>query len=158
MKSFCSGFTLIEMMVTVTIVALLATLVVPVGKLAVQRTKEQELQTSLRQIRSAIDAYKQAYDDGRIQKTLSSNGYPPDLMTLVVGVVDLRSPKKQKIYFLRRLPRDPFNTDATQTAEATWGKRSYLSSYDDPQEGEDVFDVYSKANGVGLNGIPYKEW
>lgn len=158
MKSSSYGFTLIEMMVTVTIVALLATLVVPVGKLAVQRTKEQELQTSLRQIRSAIDAYKQAYDDGKIQKSLSSSGYPPDLTTLVVGVVDLKSPKKQKMYFLRRLPRDPFNQDATLTAEATWGKRSYLSSYDDPQEGEDVFDVYSKSSGVGLNGIPYREW
>jgi general secretion pathway protein G len=152
------GFTLIEVIVTVTIVAILSALVLPVSKLVAQRSKEQELHTSLRQIRNAIDAYKQAYDDGRIQKTVGSNGYPKNLMVLVEGVEDVRHPKKQKIYFLRRLPRDPFARDSVLSAEETWGKRSYLSSYEAPEEGDDVYDVYSKAAGVGLNEVPYREW
>jgi len=152
------GFTLIELVITVAIVALLATVAMPLTSITVQRSKEQELRTSLRQIREAIDAYKQAAHDKRIEKADDESGYPKTLELLVEGVVDKNSPNKDKIYFLRRIPRDPLSKDSTATASATWGKRSYKSGPDDPQEGEDVYDVYSLASGKGLNGIAYREW
>jgi general secretion pathway protein G len=151
------GFTLIELVITVAIVAILASAVVPLTELAIQRGKEQELHSALRQIREAIDAYKQAADEGRIEKKADASGYPPALAVLVKGVEDIKKPDKPKIYFLRRLPRDPFAADNVK-AENTWGLRAYASPPDDPREGEDVFDVYSVADGVGLNGVPYKEW
>jgi general secretion pathway protein G len=90
---------------------------------------------------------------------MGRTGYPESLQVLVDGVSDIKNPVAQKkIYFLRRIPRDPFATDSSQSNEATWGKRSYESSADDPQEGLDVFDVYSLDEGTGLNGIPYREW
>jgi general secretion pathway protein G len=153
-----TGFTLIELVITVAIVALLASVALPVTELAVQRAKEQELRRSLRQIREAIDTYKQAADEGRIRKSINESGYPKKLELLVEGVDDEKSPKKDKIYFLRRLPRDPFGTDPDVSAGATWGKRSYASPPDDPKEGDDVFDVYSLAPGKGINGQPYRDW
>ena len=152
------GFTLIELVITVAIGALLASVALPVSELAVQRTKEQELRRTLRQVREAIDAYKQASDEGRIRKSVGDSGYPKKLEELAEGVDDQKSPKKEKIYFLRRIPRDPFNADSTLSAVATWGKRSYASPPDDPKEGEDVFDVFSLAQGKGINGQPYREW
>jgi len=152
------GFTLIELVITVAIVALLASVALPVSELAVQRTKEQELRRTLRQVREAIDAYKQASDEGRIQKSVGDSGYPKKLEDLAEGVDDQKSPKKEKIYFLRRIPRDPFNADPTLSAAATWGKRSYASPPDDPKEGDDVFDVFSIAQGKGINGQPYRDW
>lgn len=152
------GFTLIELVITVAIVALLASVALPVSELAVQRAKEQELNRSLRQIRDAIDAHKRAADEGRIKKLANESGYPKKLEDLVGGVEDQRSPKKDKIYFLRRIPRDPLNDEPEQPPAATWGKRSYSSPPDEPKEGEDVFDVYSRAPGKGINGRPYKEW
>ena len=152
------GFTLIELVITVAIVALLASVALPVTELAVQRTKEQELHRTLRQIREAIDAYKQASDEGRIRKSVGDSGYPKKLEELVEGVDDQKNPKKAKIYFLRRIPRDPFSADPALSASATWGKRSYESPPDDPSEGDDVFDVYSLAPGKGINGQPYREW
>lgn len=153
------GFTLIELMVTVAIVGLLATVALPMSELAVQRYKEQELRLALREIRTAIDAYKQAVDDGRITQTLLQSGYPPSLKTLVEGVQDETSPDKNRmIYFLRRIPRDPTFPDASVPNDETWGKRSYESSYDDPSEGDDVFDVYSLSTGVGMDGIAYRDW
>jgi general secretion pathway protein G len=152
------GFTLIELVITVAIVALLASIALPVTELAVQRTKEQELRRSLREIREAIDAYKQAADEGRVRKSINESGYPKKLEQLVEGVDDEKSPKKEKIYFLRRLPRDPFSTDPELGASATWGKRAYASPPDDPRDGDDVFDVYSLAAGKGINGQPYREW
>ena len=153
------GFTLIEMVITVAIVGLLASAAFPMAEVAVQRSRESELHDALRQIRSAIDAYKQAADEGRLLTEAQKSGYPPTLQVLVDGVVDAKSPNKdQKIYFLRRIPRDPFSIDANQPAEATWGKRSYASPPDAPQEGEDVYDVYTLATGVALNGIPYRQW
>jgi general secretion pathway protein G len=151
------GFTLIELVITVAIVALLASVAFPVAELAVKRSREQDLRTALREIRSAIDAYKRAYDEGRIQRSPLATGYPPTLALLVDGVPDARQPDKKKIYFLRRLPADPMQPDAGSPSEA-WGKRSYASPPDRPEEGDDVFDVYSRSEGVGLNGRPYREW
>lgn len=152
------GFTLIELVITLAILALLASVAVPVAQLAVQRSKEQELRRSLWQVRAAIDAYKRSYDEGRIARRLNATGYPPTLEALVEGVEDQRSPDKRRIYFLRRLPRDPLHPDAGVAAAATWGKRSYASPPADPREGDDVYDVYSRAAGVGLNGTPYAKW
>jgi general secretion pathway protein G len=154
------GFTLIELVITVAVVALLATLAFPLAEVAVQRSKEQELRAALRDIRGAIDAYKQAVDEGKVkQPSVEKTRYPPSLKVLVAGETDITSPNKDaKIYFLRRLPRDPMASDPTLPPEDTWGKRSYASPPDDPQEGEDVYDVYSRSERVGLNGIPYKQW
>jgi general secretion pathway protein G len=154
-----SGFTLIEMVVTVAIVSLLASIAIPLAEVSVKRSKEQELHLALREIRTALDAYKQAVEEGRVTDSLQSSGYPKSLQVLVEGVPDARSPdKKKSIHFLRRIPRDPMFPDPTRPDEETWGKRSYESSYDMPEEGEDVFDVYSMASGTGLNGIPYRKW
>jgi general secretion pathway protein G len=153
-----AGFTLIELLVTVAIVALLASIAVPLAQVSVKRSHEQELRVALREIRGALDAYRQAVQDGRILNQQES-GYPPSLQVLVEGVPDAGSPdRKRRIYFLRRIPRDPFAADANLSDAETWGKRSYASPPDDPQEGDDVFDVYSKAAGLGLSGIAYRDW
>jgi general secretion pathway protein G len=152
-----SGFTLIELIITVAIVAILASAALPLTQIVVQRGKEQDLRTALRQIREAIDAYKQAADEGRVGRRADQSGYPPSLEVLAAGVEDIKSPQKKAIYLLRRLPRDPF-APADLPAAETWGRRSYASPPDAPREGEDVFDVYSLAEGKGLNGVPYREW
>jgi general secretion pathway protein G len=152
------GFTLIEMVITVALVGILASVALPIGELTVQRTREQELRVALRQIRSAIDAYKQAYDEGRIERKVDASGYPPNLAVLADGIGDIHLPDKPKIRFMRRLPRDPLNSEPTLPASQSWGLRSYASPPDEPREGADVFDVYSRAEGVGLNGVPYREW
>jgi general secretion pathway protein G len=153
-----AGFTLVELVITLAILALLSSVAFPLTDLVLQRAKEQELRRSLRDIRDGLDAYKQAWDEGRIVKRPGETGYPKKLEDLVQGVEDMRSPKKERIYFMRRIPRDPMSADATLTPEETWGKRSYASPPDEPKEGEDVFDVFSRSERVGLNGRPYREW
>ncbi len=145
------GFTLIELLITVTILALLASVAMPLAEVAVQRSKEKELRQSLRDIRSAIDAWKRAADDGRIEKAADASGYPPSLAALVEGVKDKRKTDGSKLYFLRRVPADPMTGE-------DWGLRSYESPAEDPHEGADVFDVFSKSDDTGLNGVPYAKW
>lgn len=156
--SHSHGFTLIEILITVALVALLASAALPMTELTVKRTREQELRTALWEIRTALDAYRQAVEEGRIAGRPGASGYPGSLEELVAGVDDAKSPQPRKIYFLRRLPRDPMVNDPQLAAMDTWGLRSYASPPDDPQPGEDVFDVYSRSPGIGLNGIPYREW
>lgn len=160
-KSNAKGFTLIELVVTVAMVAVLASVAMPMLQLTVQRVKESELRANLRQIRDAIDAYKKAVDEGRIVKNIEQSGYPPSLEILVDGIVDVKDPAKHKLKFLRRIPIDPMGSpdeNANGNAEHRWGLRSYASEANNPTEGEDVFDVYSLSQQVGINGIPYSQW
>ncbi len=152
-----SGFSLIELLVTLAILSVLAMLSVPVMQVANQRIKEKELRLALREIRTAIDAYKRAYDDGKIMNSPLLSGYPTSLDVLVSGVPNQRDPLRQKMYFLRKVPVDPMFDDG-QTEQAIWGYRSYASDAENPQEGVDVYDVYSTSEKVGLNGQAYKKW
>jgi general secretion pathway protein G len=153
------GFTLIELVITLAIIGLLTTAALPLAQLVAKREKEAELRTALRDIRSALDAYRVAAQAGHIKQELGSSGYPPDLKSLYVGVQDQASAQSNtNLYFLRRIARDPFFPDGSVAAEETWGLRSYKSPPDDPQPGEDVYDVYSLATGTGLNGVHYRDW
>ena len=153
-----TGFTLIELLMTLAIIGVLAAAAFPLSEMSVRRNKEKDLREALWQIRAAIDAHKQAVDEGRVWRNADQSGYPPDLTTLVAGVADAKSPSGRKIYFLRRIPRDPFAPDATLPPEQTWRKRSYESPPDAPRLGTDVFDVYSSSTVTGLNGVPYAQW
>jgi general secretion pathway protein G len=151
------GFTLIELVITVAIIGLLAALAAPVAETVVRRGKEQDLKAALMQIRDAIDAYKDAADAGRIAKAATDSGYPASLDVLVNGAVDKNSPGGAKIYFLRRIPRDPFAA-ASLPAAQSWGLRASDSPPDAPREGKDVYDVRSLSEGKALDGTFYKEW
>lgn len=151
-----AGFTLIELLVALTLLALLVSAAAPMVQLNAKRQKEQELRKNLWQIRDAIDAYKQAVDDGQIKKAIDENGYPHSLQVLAEGVENNLDPKKRKLVFLRRIPRDPFADDERADAGQTWLIRGY-----DGAEGEfasDVYDVVSRSNQIGINGQPYREW
>ncbi len=152
------GFSLIELMVTLAIMGVLALLVMPVAQNELQRSREQDLRRGLREIRHGIDDYKRASDEGRIPKQAGASGYPRDLDVLVAGVINQRDPKHSKIYFLRRVSRDPMQTDSALTDTRSWGIRSYASDALDPREGDDVYDIYSTSAKVGLNGVPYAKW
>lgn len=157
---FRRGFTLIELLVTLAILGTLATIALPMAELSVQRQREKELRAALRELRTAIDQYRQASAEGRIKRAAQESGYPPSLEVLVSGVEDATDPDKRKLYFLRRLPVDPFvQARSPQLPPAQqWGLRSYRSEPDDPKPGDDVFDVYSLAEGIGFNGQRYRDW
>ncbi|MBV8210758.1 MAG: type II secretion system protein [Burkholderiaceae bacterium] len=179
------GFTLIELVVTLALVGLMAMVAVPLYEVTAIRMKEMELRTALRQIRSALDAYKDAADAGKIQKDPSDSGYPPNLKILVEGVdtaqqssVNLQSVSSMasgasananananasdtgptRLMFLRQIPRDPFTPDPSLPLEEQWDTRAYGSPPSDPQPGKDVYDVMSKSATIGSNGMAYKEW
>ncbi len=152
------GFTLIELVITVTIVGILAMVAMPLAETAARRHKEGELRAALRELRGGIDAYRRAVDEGKIEKKADESGYPRRLEDLVQGVANTQDPAQGKLFILRRLPRDPFSVDPALTAAQTWGKRSYASPPEAPLEGADIFDVFSRSPGIGLNGIPYKDW
>lgn len=152
------GFSFIELLATLAIISILLLIVVPSAKMATQRHKEAELRVALVDIRNAIDRYKQSVDAGEIPRDIGESGYPPDLESLVDGVADASSIDGRKIYYLRRLPRDPLYSGNSASPAQTWGLRSYRSPPDDPVAGDDVFDVYSLSPGVGLNGVAYRDW
>ena len=152
------GFSYIEMMVTLLILSVLATIAIPAVENIAQRRKEAELREALREIRTAIDAYKAAADTGKVAKAEGESGYPRKLEDLVAGVEDAKDTKRPKIYFMRRLPRDPFAVNVDIPAAQSWGRRSYASPPNAPAVGDDVFDVYSLSSAIGLNGIPHREW
>src|ERR1700761_6423582 len=143
------GVTLVELIVTVAILAILASAAVPVTRFEVKRAKERELRYDLWQMRDAIDKYKDAADKGAFQTKVDSQNYPPDLETLVNGV-DVQG---KKLKFLRRIPVDPM------TGKAEWGMRSMQDdTTSDSWGGQNVFDVFTKAEGTGLDGTKYKDW
>jgi general secretion pathway protein G len=152
------GFTLIELVITLAIIGLLTTAAMPLAQLVSKREKEAELRVALREIRGALDAYHQAATSGHIRMEVGATGYPPDLKSLYMGVEDQASEKKINLYFLRRIPRDPFYPDPSAAAEDTWGLRGYQSPPDDPQPGDDVYDIHSLSAATGLNGIAYRDW
>lgn len=152
------GFSFIELLATMAIISVLLLIAVPSAKLVTQRHREAELRVALADIRNAIDRYKQSVDSGEIPRNVGESGYPPDLESLVDGVVDASSIDGRKIYYLRRLPPDPLYSGKSASAAETWGLRSYRSPPDEPVPGDDVFDVYSMSPGVGLNGVAYRDW
>ncbi len=147
-----AGFTLIEMVIVAAILSILAAAVIPLTHYAQKRSKEIELHADLRDMRYAIDEYKRYSDAGLIPVDLGTDGYPPDLETLVDGV-DVVGQVNKKVRFLRKIPVDPM------TGEAEWGLRSYQ---DDPDAsswgGEDVYDVHSLSEGTALDGTKYVDW
>jgi len=151
-----SGFSFIELVVATAVMMVLASAALPLARVSMKRQKEAELHRDLREMRAAIDAYKDAVTAGivgGINVSTTSEGYPPDLQTLVDGVVRSNDPSGHKIKFLRRIPIDPM------TNSDDWGLRAYADRPDSTTwSGGNVFDVYSKAEGVGLNGTKYKDW
>jgi general secretion pathway protein G len=150
------GYTFIELLVVATILLILASAAMPLTRVTVQRTKEAELRRVLREMRTAIDKYKDAVDTGLISNLdvrAGSEGYPPDLETLVEGVTVANDASGRKLKFLRRIPIDPL------TGEAEWGLRAYQDRPDSMSwGGSNVYDVYSLAAGVGLDGTKYRDW
>jgi general secretion pathway protein G len=143
------GLTLIELIITVAILAILASAAVPIARFQIKRQKERDLRYDLWMMRDAIDKYKDAADRGAFQTKVDSNNYPPDLETLVKGV-DVQG---KKVKFLRRIPIDPM------TGNADWGLRSMQDDPDsDSFGGQSVFDVYSKSQGTALDGTKYNTW
>ena len=143
------GFSLVELIVAMTILMILTSAAVPVVRITIQRNKERELRRDLWEMRDAIDRYKDAADRGAFQVKLDSQGYPPDLDTLVKGV----DSNGKKLRFLRRIPVDPM------TGKTEWGLRSMQDDVDsDSWGGQNVFDVYTKSQGVALDGSRYSTW
>lgn len=158
MRARKRGFSLVELLVVIAIMSVLASIGFPLAELSHRRTQEEELRRALREIRSALDGYKRMVDAGLIARPVGGSGYPPTLKVLVEGEVNAQTPQANRLYFLRRLPRDPLAADSVAGAADTWGLRSYDSPPDEPKAGRDVFDVYSKAQGNGLDGRAYRQW
>lgn len=152
------GYTLVELLVVLAVLGLLAGMAMPLAEMTVQRDKERELKRALWEIRDAIDGYQRARAAGAIPAVDGASLYPPDLITLTQPLPDARPDRRGVVLrFLRRVPRDPF-ADAATPAERSWGLRSYLSDADRPQPGADVYDVYSRSDQTGLNGVPLSQW
>jgi len=153
----CSrGFTFVELLVVTTLLLILASAVMPLAKVTVQREREAELRRDLREMRAAIDKYKDAVDNGLIGSVdvkVGSEGYPPDLETLVEGVTVANDASGRKLKFLRRIPIDPM------TKSTDWGLRAYGDKPDSTSwGGSSVYDVYTKSEGKALDGTKYKDW
>ena len=150
------GFTFIELLVVTTLLLILASAVMPLTRVGVQRTREAELRRSLREMRNAIDRYKEAVDAGvvgSVDINVGSEGYPKDLETLVEGVTKANDATGTKMKFLRRIPIDPM------TSSTEWGLRSYSDKPDSTSwGGSNVFDVYTKSEGKALDGTKYRDW
>ena len=150
------GFTFIELLVVSALLLVLASAAMPLAKVTMQRQREAELRRSLREMRTAIVRFKDAVDTGQIGSTdirAGSEGYPPDLETLVEGVSAAGDASGRKLKFLRRIPIDPM------TNSTDWGKRSYQDRPDSTSwGGQNVFDVYTKSEGTALDGTKYKDW
>jgi general secretion pathway protein G len=146
------GYTLVEMTIVVVLLSILALVALPVSRFTSKRLKEAELRQELRTMRNAIDEFKRYSDAGLIPVELGTDGYPAELEVLIEGVEIVGQVDMEK-RFLRRIPIDPM------TGEAEWGLRSYQDEPDSTSwGGENVYDVYSLSEGVGLNGVPYSQW
>jgi len=146
------GLTLIELVIAVAIVGILAGLALPMARVQIRRQKEVELRRALREMRTAIDRYKDAADRGLLQVKLGTEGYPPDLETLVKGV-QLGGAPDRRVRFLRKIPVDPM------TGYLEWGMRSVQDSPDAGSwGGQNVFDVYSRSTATALDGTRYSDW
>jgi general secretion pathway protein G len=147
-----SGMTLLELIIACGILLVLATVAIPLKRVAVESYKERQLRADLLEMRTAIDRYKDDADKNLIQVEAGTEGYPPDLQTLVNGV-QLTGAQDQKVHYLRKIPTDPF------TGDTNWGLRSVQDDPDSTQwGGQDVFDVYSRAQGAALDGTKYSDW
>ena len=150
------GFTFVELLVVVTILIILASAAMPLAKVTIQRQREAELRRTLREVRTAIDKYKDAVDNGLIAAAdvrAGSEGYPADLETLVEGVTVANDASGRKLKFLRRVPIDPM-TNSTE-----WGMRSYQDKPDSTSwGGQNVYDIYTKSEGTALDGTKYRDW
>ena len=147
-----AGFTLAELVTVAAVLAILAAVTLPIAKFASKRSKELDLRQHLREMRYAIDEYKRYSDAGLIPVDLNTEGYPKKLEILVDGV-DVVGQINKKVKFLRSIPVDPM------TGKDEWGLRSYQDKPDETSwGGENVYDVYSESEGVGLNGVPYAKW
>ncbi|MGU3414611.1 type II secretion system protein [Enterobacteriaceae bacterium C23F] len=153
------GFTLIEMIVTLGLLGTLAAAATPLVRHYHQQQQETELRESLRTLRDAIDRYYQASLDGRIEKKTRESGYPPTLKALTEGIIDQTNPNGGRIYFLRRIPRDPVCNCQGRSDEETWRLRASTQPPGDfSGGGKDVYDVSSTSTASGLNGVPYAQW
>jgi general secretion pathway protein G len=150
------GYTFIELLVVSTLLLVLSAAALPLARVTIQRQREFELHRALREIRTAIDKYKDAVDTGQIggvNVKLQSEGYPPDLETLVEGVTAANDASGRKLKFLRRIPIDPM------THSTEWGLRSYQDDADATTwGGQNVYDVYTKSGGTALDGTKYRDW
>lgn len=151
-----AGYTFVELLVVTALVAILASAIMPLARITVQRQKEIELRRDLRELRTAIDHYKDAADQGMLnalELKVDNQGYPPDLETLVKGVPAAGDASGKKLKFLRRIPIDPM------TGTNEWGRRSYQDRPDaSTWGGQNVYDVFTTSEGVGLDGTKYRDW